>query len=71
LAPYLLLTALSVHGLFEGTALGVQHKTEDSIFLTLAILSHKWAEAFTLVKIIILILRAFPLSNQALKRRLI
>lgn len=52
LAPYLLLAALSIHGLFEGTALGVQHETQDALFLTLAILSHKWAEAFTLVILI-------------------
>jgi zinc transporter 1/2/3 len=37
-----------VHGLFEGTALGVQRDMKDTIFLGVAILAHKWAEAFTL-----------------------
>jgi len=40
--------ALSIHGLFEGTALGVQHDLKDAIFLSVAIISHKWAESFTL-----------------------
>jgi zinc transporter ZupT len=48
ITPYLLLIALSVHGLFEGTALGVQKEMKDAVFLGIAILAHKWAEAFTL-----------------------
>lgn len=46
--PYLLLIALSIHGLFEGTALGVQQTFKDSLFLTIAIIAHKWAESLTL-----------------------
>ena len=48
LTPYILLIALSVHGLFEGTALGIQKNFKDCIFLGIAIVSHKWAESFTL-----------------------
>jgi zinc transporter ZupT len=49
LTPFLLLVALSMHGFFEGLALGIQGTAKDSIFLFIAIISHKWAEAFTLV----------------------
>jgi len=49
-APYILLVALSLHGLFEGIALGIQRVVKDTLFLFLAILAHKWAEAFSLVK---------------------
>lgn len=49
LTPYLLLIALSFHGFFEGLALGIQGAVRDSLFLSIAIVSHKWAEAFTLV----------------------
>lgn len=48
LTPYLLLLALSFHGLFEGIALGLQKNAKSSISLLLAILAHKWAEAITL-----------------------
>lgn len=48
LTPYLLLIALSFHGLFEGIALGLQKNAKSSISLLLAILAHKWAEALTL-----------------------
>jgi zinc transporter ZupT len=48
LTPYILLTALSLYGLFEGVALGLQKDFKSTIFLGLAILSHKWAESFTL-----------------------
>ena len=48
MTPYILLSALSLHGLFEGTALGVQAKTNDTIFIAVAILAHKWAEGFAL-----------------------
>lgn len=48
LTPYILMTALSVHGLFEGIALGLQEKTRETLFLAIAIISHKWAESFTL-----------------------
>ena len=49
ITPYLLLIALSFHGLFEGLALGIQTHVKDTLFLAIAILAHKWAEAFTLV----------------------
>jgi zinc transporter 1/2/3 len=48
MTPYILLIALSIHGLFEGIALGIQSNLKETIFLALAIVSHKWAEAFTL-----------------------
>jgi len=50
LTPFLLLIALSLHGFFEGIALGIQVELEGVFFLAIAIISHKWAEAFTLVK---------------------
>jgi zinc transporter ZupT len=49
LTPFLLLIALSLHGFFEGIALGIQSELNGVFFLGAAILSHKWAEAFTLV----------------------
>lgn len=52
LTPFLLLVALSLHGFFEGIALGIQGGVRDTLFLFIAIVSHKWAEAFTLVNII-------------------
>ena len=48
ITPYILLVALSIHGLFEGTALGVQKNLNDTVFLGLAIVLHKWAESLTL-----------------------
>ncbi len=48
MTPYILLIALSLHGLFEGTALGVMKTMRNTIFLLLAILAHKWAESFAL-----------------------
>jgi zinc transporter ZupT len=51
ITPYLLLLALSLHGFFEGIALGIQGAVKDTLFLFIAIISHKWAEAFTLVNI--------------------
>ncbi len=50
LTPFLLLIALSLHGFFEGIALGIQGAVKDTLFLFIAIISHKWAEAFTLVE---------------------
>jgi zinc transporter 1/2/3 len=46
--PYILLIALSIHGLFEGIALGLQKLLHGVVFLAIAIIAHKWAEAFTL-----------------------
>jgi zinc transporter ZupT len=48
LTPLLLLIALSLHGFFEGMAMGFQGSLKDTLFLGVAILAHKWAEAFTL-----------------------
>ena len=48
LTPLLLLTALSLHGFFEGMAMGFQGSLKDTLFIGIAILAHKWAEAFTL-----------------------
>lgn len=50
LTPFLLLIALSLHGFFEGIALGIQDNLDGILFLAGAIIAHKWAEAFTLVK---------------------
>jgi zinc transporter ZupT len=52
LTPFLLLIALSLHGFFEGIALGIQGELDGVLFLAAAILAHKWAEAFTLVRLI-------------------
>ncbi len=41
--------ALSMHGFFEGMALGIQPELDETLFLFFAIIAHKWAEAFTLV----------------------
>jgi hypothetical protein len=49
LTAVLLLIALSLHGFFEGIALGIQSDVADTLFLALVVLTHKWAEAFTLV----------------------
>jgi len=59
ITPYLLLLALSLHGFFEGVALGVQGNVQGALKLVFAILAHKWAEAFTLVIILLLILLLF------------
>jgi len=49
LTPYLLLVALSIHGFFEGLALGIQNDINSIMILAIAIIAHKWAESFTLV----------------------
>jgi zinc transporter ZupT len=41
--------ALSVHGFFEGFALGVQHENLEIGYIFLAIFFHKWVEALTIV----------------------
>ena len=48
ITPYILLLALGFHGLFEGMALGIQDKIQDTLFLFLAIAAHKWAASLTL-----------------------
>ncbi len=46
--PYLLLIALSVHGIFEGLSIGVQQHYTSAINLTVAVLFHKWTTALSL-----------------------
>ena len=48
LTPYILLMALSLHGIFEGIALGVLNNNSECIILFIAIIAHKWAESFAL-----------------------
>ena len=48
ITPYILLIALSLHGIFEGIALGVINNLKECSFLFLAIILHKWAESFAL-----------------------
>lgn len=48
LTPYVLMVALSIHGLFEGIALGLQEEFQQILYLGIAIIAHKWAESFTL-----------------------
>lgn len=48
LTPYILLIALGFHGFFEGLALGLQSTIQNTVFLLVAIIAHKWAEALTL-----------------------
>ena len=40
--------ALSLHGIFEGIALGVLNHSNEVIMLFIAIIAHKWAESFAL-----------------------
>ena len=48
ITPYILLIALSIHGIFEGIALGVMNTIKECSILFSAIILHKWAEAFAL-----------------------
>ena len=48
ITPYILLIALSVHGVFEGIALGVMNTLKECSILFSAIILHKWAAAFAL-----------------------
>ena len=48
LTPYILLLSLSLHGFFEGIGLGLQNSFQSAFYLFIAIIAHKWAEAFTL-----------------------
>lgn len=66
-APYILMIALSLHGCFEGIALGIQKIPSGTIVISMAILAHKWAEAFSLV-IFSLKIREFLSINQELKK---
>lgn len=44
---YIIMTAMGLHGIFSGLALGVSQSHEDLFYLFLAMLFHKWSEAFT------------------------
>lgn len=44
-----ILMALSVHGFFEGFAVGVQNEYLEIGYIFLAIFFHKWVEALTIV----------------------
>lgn len=46
--PYVLLLALSFHGIFEGIALGLRSEVKGTLTLLFAIAAHKWAAALTL-----------------------
>ena len=48
LSGYIMLLALSIHGMFECLALGIQGDTNNTLFLFIALMIHKWAEAFSL-----------------------
>ena len=48
ITPYILLIALSVHGIFEGIALGVMNTIRECSILFSAIVLHKWAASFAL-----------------------
>jgi len=45
---FILLFALSFHGLFEGIAIGYQKTATSTISIIIAIFGHKWAEGLTL-----------------------
>ena len=48
LSGFIMLLALSIHGLFECLALGIQSSFKNTLFLFIALMIHKWAEAFAL-----------------------
>ena len=48
LTAYVMLLALSIHGIFECLALGIQSTLKHTVFLFIALMIHKWAEAFSL-----------------------
>ena len=48
LSGFIMLLALSIHGLFECLALGIQSTFKSTLFLFIALMIHKWAEAFAL-----------------------
>jgi len=48
LTPYILQLAIGAHAVFEGMALGVETHKKNLIGIAAVILSHKWAEGFTL-----------------------
>eukprot|EP01062_Namystynia_karyoxenos_P033274 TRINITY_DN24492_c0_g1_i1.p3 TRINITY_DN24492_c0_g1~~TRINITY_DN24492_c0_g1_i1.p3 ORF type:complete len:168 (+),score=64.77 TRINITY_DN24492_c0_g1_i1:113-616(+) len=48
LAPLVLTLVLSVHSVVAGMALGVQTEASKALLVLLAIVAHKWVEAFSL-----------------------
>lgn len=48
LSAFIMLLSLSIHGLFECLALGIQTNYKNSLFLFIALMIHKWAEAFAI-----------------------
>jgi len=48
LSAYIMLLALSIHGLFETLALGIQTNFKNTFILFIALIIHQWAEAFSL-----------------------
>ena len=48
LSAFIMLLALSIHGLFECLALGIQTNYKNTLILFIALMIHKWAEAFSL-----------------------
>jgi len=48
LSAFILLLSISIHGLFECLALGIQTVYKKTLFLFIALMIHKWAEAFAL-----------------------
>lgn len=48
LSSFIMLLALSIHGIFECLALWIQTDFKKSLFLFIALMIHKWAEAFSL-----------------------
>ena len=48
LSGFIMLLALSIHGMFECLALGIQTNFKNTLFLFIALMIHKWAEAFAL-----------------------
>ena len=48
LSAFILLLSLSIHGLFECLALGIQTVYKKTLFLFIALMIHIWAEAFAL-----------------------
>ena len=48
LSAFIMLLSLSIHGLFECLALGIQTNYKNTLFLFIALMIHKWAEAFAI-----------------------
>ena len=47
-SAFIMLLSLSIHGLFECLALGIQTNYNNALFLFIALMIHKWAEAFAI-----------------------